>query len=203
MLLFKIIKVAASLVYSVFIIMSSIILKKIFYFYHKIFSFSYYFYNLFIQEKVWWNTTPQSYRLCRPLNCAVEKEDEEAIIDEYNRVVKEKLSLTPSHFILASGKSVTADYRVLTTMYDQKGVNCLVAKKDPKACTMCGVDNAHFSKKSNLFPIIDDRFQFRLGPLYCHTKAMEHLFNVFYYLVPEIMGRGRNFRNITDTVKGK
>ena len=65
---------------------------------------------------IWVNPTPQSVRFCRPLRIAIEKETNEIIIRENNRLENEVGELQPHYFYLSNGKKVIVKFDVFLTM---------------------------------------------------------------------------------------
>ena len=100
-----------------------------------------------IDEKYSWvNPTPQSYRFCRPLRIAFEKEDDDSIETEYNRL-NDQISNVTSHKFSQSGKNVVVSYDLHTTLFDGKCVNHLTSNPATTRCPICHKTTTEFGKK--------------------------------------------------------
>lgn len=131
-------------------------------------------------ECTWLNPTPQSVRYCRPLRIAIEKEDDTAILREYERLSKEISDLVHHRFNMPNGNPVTVQFNVSKTMFDGKCVNTIVSNKATCRCPMC-------NRTAHCFGNLDDDFtpnvaflERGLGLLHCEIKSFEHLLHLAY-----------------------
>ena len=139
------------------------------------------------QKKLSWscvisvlNPTPQSYRFCRPLRIAFEKEDEKVIINEHNRLTSEIEALTPHRFVMSNGKPVKLTFQISTTMFDGKCVNTIVGNRATIKCPMCLQSSCDFNNLEKDFSPNESMLKLGLGLLHIQIKTFEHLLQLFY-----------------------
>ena len=65
---------------------------------------------------IWRNSTPQSPRLARILRMCFEKEDNDAIDSEINRLKSEVLNLYPHSFNLNNGQKIAVTFKITLTL---------------------------------------------------------------------------------------
>lgn len=129
----------------------------------------------------WINPSPQSIRFCRPLRIAFEKEDEEATVREYNRLIDEFNEMKKVwKFTLTNGKEVRVRFKVFTTLFDGKCLNVLVGNRATCRCPICGLTMGTFNNGWNHFDPDTNNFEFGLGLLHIQIKSFEHLLHLSY-----------------------
>ena len=128
----------------------------------------------------WVNPTPQSYRFCRPLRIAFEKEDEVSIEKEYNRLNNQMCNITSYKFNSQSGKPVNVSYDLYTTLFDGKCVNHLTDNPATTRCPICHKTMTQFGKKNEIFTPKQGSLKFGLSPLHAEIKCLEQLLHTAY-----------------------
>ena len=147
-------------------------------------------------EYEWINPTPQSYRFCRPIRIAHEKEDDEAILCEYNRLQKEIKSLTRHKFTMSNGKSVRVRFQTSTTLFDGKCVNTIVGNPATTRCPMCLTTSHNFNNQSSSFTPKEESLHFGLGLLHAEIKCLEQFLNLSYKKIIGQWDVTKNYKGI-------
>lgn len=126
--------------------------------------------------RLWLNPTPQSTRFCRPLRLAIEKETDETITIENDRLQKEVEKLHPFSFILPNQTPVTVQFQVYFTMIDGKILNSVLHNSATTRCPVCSLTMDQFNQdcdwKSNVPP---SHLKHGIANLHCEIKTMEQL----------------------------
>lgn len=126
--------------------------------------------------KMWLNPTPQSVRFCRPLRIAVEKETNDAILAERDRLECQVKKLQSHRFTLANGKHATVNFDVRLSMVDGKCLNAVLQNDATTRCPICYLTMSNFNKPCDWeSKVIDGNLQHGIGNLHCEIKAMELL----------------------------
>lgn len=128
----------------------------------------------------WTNPTPQSVRFCRPLRIALEKEDDEATITEFNRLQNEITNLVRHSFKLSNEKVAKVKYSVSQTLFDGKCVNTIIGNNATSRCPICLATCHQFNNSRADFTPNQSSLQYGLGLLHCQIKAFEHLLHISY-----------------------
>lgn len=127
-------------------------------------------------KKMWLNPTPQSVRFGRPLRLAIEKETEDSIMREKQRLDLEIEELCPHSFSLPNGKTVVVDFDVYFSMIDGKCLNAITANKATTRCAVCYVSMDNFNQCADwnsMFPA--DNLKHGLANLHCAIKTLVQL----------------------------
>lgn len=129
-----------------------------------------------INKIMWLNATPQSVRFCRPIRIAVEKETNDAIIAEKNRLDTEVTQLQPHRFSLANGKNASVNFDLHFSMIDGKCLNAILDNSATTRCPVCHLSMDSFNKtvdwESN---VPTAHLKHGIGNLHCEIKALELL----------------------------
>lgn len=128
----------------------------------------------------WLNPTPQSYRFCRPIRIVFEKETEEAIINEYNRLKSEIESLVSHNFVMSNKKKAKVKFIISTTMFDGKCVNAIVGNASTIRCPMCLESSHSFNNFQKEFTANESSLKLGIGLLHVQIKTFEHLLQLSY-----------------------
>lgn len=127
-------------------------------------------------KKMWINPTPQSIRFCRPLRLAVEKENEQTIINEKNRLQCEIDELYPHSFSLPNGKNVLVNFDLYFSMIDGKCLNVVLENTATTRCPVCYISMDHFNQDVDWNSIIPtSNLTHGIANLHCEIKALEQL----------------------------
>ncbi|CAH0552999.1 unnamed protein product [Brassicogethes aeneus] len=136
--------------------------------------------NVDFDKVSWLNPTPQSVRFCRPLQIALEKEDEEATLKEHFRLKKEIEQLLPYRFKMSNGKSARVQYDIYETLLDGKCLNTIVKNKASSRCPICLRTAHQFSNLADNFTASEANLKYGLGLLHCEIKVFEHFLGLGY-----------------------
>ena len=66
---------------------------------------------------IWENEKPSSVRFCRPVRISWEKENNDSMKTEYNRLIAEKDNLNPT-LVESNGKTYKIKHKLIFTMFD-------------------------------------------------------------------------------------
>ncbi|KAL7290927.1 hypothetical protein TKK_0015654 [Trichogramma kaykai] len=133
-------------------------------------------------ENEWINPTPQSIRFTRPLRMSFEKENNEAINQEIERINYEIDHLKVHNFKLDNDKTVRFKYDVYKTLFDGKCVNTLVKNNATCRCPMCLKTTHQFGNPACDFTPLKSSLSFGLSSLHAEIKVFEHLLHISYRL---------------------
>lgn len=89
-------------------------------------------------------------RLCRPYRIALEKEDEEAIQKEFNRIKAEIEALQDYSFVSSNGSMVNVTFECYTCGFDGKCVNRIINNRATSRCPVCLKTAHQFNKYNNI-----------------------------------------------------
>ncbi|KAJ8678395.1 hypothetical protein QAD02_014182 [Eretmocerus hayati] len=139
-------------------------------------------------EYKWCNSTPLSYRYCRPVRIACEKETKEAILQEYNRMKSEVDNLHSHTFKMANGKDVEVIFEFHLTMFDVKCVSTILEVPATQRCPTCARTTHEFGNKDLSFFVEDNNKALDLGIALLHAemKMFKHLLHLSYRLNIEV-----------------
>ncbi|KAJ8670022.1 hypothetical protein QAD02_001281 [Eretmocerus hayati] len=148
----------------------------------------------------WLNSTPASYRYCRPLRVAFEKETKETISREYHRITSEIHRLQPHRFRMASGKDVKVTFECHLTMCYGECVNCILQLAPSERCSICERSTHEFGDKESSFYIEEGSKSSDLGFALVHAemKMFEYLLHLSYQLEIEVSKVLQEYRDDFD-----
>lgn len=128
------------------------------------------------KTKMWINPTPQSIRFFRPLRIAIEKETEDTVMAEKNRLNNEVEQLQSHCFLLPNGKRVTVDFNAYFTMIDGKCLNFVFDNAATTRCPVCYLSMDNFNKECDWnVEVPTSNLKHGLANLHCEIKALEQL----------------------------
>lgn len=128
------------------------------------------------KKNMWINPTPQSIRFCRPLRLALEKETEESIMIEKNRLDREVQELNCHSFCLPNGKIVKVNFDTYLTMIDGKCLNAILNNAVTTRCPICYLTMDNFNKDVDWNSIIPScNLTHGIANLHCEIKSFEQL----------------------------
>lgn len=128
------------------------------------------------KKMMWLNPTPQSVRFCRPLRIALEKETDDSISIEKNRLYAEVKRLKPHCFSLPNGKNVVVNFDVYFSMIDGKCLNAVLDNRATTRCPICKLSMDSFNTAADWNSIVpESNLQHGIGNLHCEIKALEQL----------------------------
>ena len=117
---------------------------------------------------------------CRPIRLSFEKETEESVMKEYNRIVTEINSLQSFKMEIPDGPRVVIQYKLLCTMIDGKTLNFLVNNKSSRSCPICLAGPKALSKRSGSFDPLPGTLIFGVSPLHWGMRIFEFLLHISY-----------------------
>lgn len=130
-------------------------------------------------EMKWLNDAPLSHRSFRPLRLAYEKETDETIIKERDRLVNGIQQLQP-HVITDDEGEITVNFHVSFTVMDLKGVNACCGNKATQRCVICLKTQSEYKNYETDYPVQEENMMYGLGLLHCHIRSMEMCLVVAY-----------------------
>ena len=132
---------------------------------------------------VWINTDPNSIRTCRPLRIAWEKENNDSIKIEFNRLKTEYASIQPTEYIYKDEK-YKVNHIVIFTMFDGKSVSVLTNTPSNMTCPNCKANPKDFNDLERVmqFKVDEDSLSFGISPLHMLIRALEYILHVSYRL---------------------
>lgn len=143
---------------------------------------------------IWLNKTPQSVRYCRPIRLALEKEDNEATLKEYNRLNQDIENLRPHRFLLSNNKLCKVKFNVYKTLFDGKCLNTILENSASSRCPCC-LKTAHQFGKLNIdFTPNSLALKNGLGLLHCLIKTFEHLLAISKRKIIEVWDVKKNLK---------
>ena len=132
---------------------------------------------------VWKNDNPSSVKFCRPVRISWEKEDNDTMKREFDRLVTEFDNLNPT-IVEKDGKIYIIKYKLIFTMFDGKAVNCLTNTKSSMVCANCKASPKDFNRLDYILTLkVDiDTLYFGISPLHMYIRALEYILHIAYRL---------------------
>lgn len=128
----------------------------------------------------WLNPAPQSTRFCRPLRLAFEKESDENIIVEKNRLQTEVENFVPFQTSV-EGKNVTITYDAELTTIDDKDLNTILGNKATTRCPLCKLTMYEYAHDIDVkYDLPSNIYAHGLGLLHCFINILDFFLQLSY-----------------------
>ena len=121
--------------------------------------------------------SPNSPHACRPIRLAFEKENDESILREYNRL-KEELSNLEDYTVHLE-PTVKVHFHGLLTLVDGKVVSS-ITRINSSSCSVCGMGRKDLRRKDATFDPIFENLQFGGSILHFGIRVFETLLKIGY-----------------------
>jgi hypothetical protein len=129
-------------------------------------------------RRLWKSHCPNSAHACRPIRLSFEKENDENVKNEYQRLQVEILNL--NELIVCQIPLVTISFLGLFTLVDGKIVSILT-NGNTSPCSVCDASGAEMGRNIGPFnPISPERLQFGISPLHFMLRSFELLLYIAY-----------------------
>jgi hypothetical protein len=121
--------------------------------------------------------SPNSPHACRPIRLAYEKENDESILREFNRLKTELSNL--EDYTVHSEPRVRIHFYGLLTLVDGKVVS-LITRINSSRCSLCGKGRKDLRRKECTFDPIFENLQFGCSILHFGIRVFETLLKIGY-----------------------
>jgi hypothetical protein len=129
-------------------------------------------------KKLWASQCPNSAHACRPVRLSFEKENDENVKNEYQRLQVEIQNL--KKFEVCQIPLITISFVGLFTLVDGKIV-CILTNGNTSRYSVCDASGAEMGRNVGPFnPISPERLQFGISPLHFMLRSFELLLHIAY-----------------------